>query len=318
MTIQSLPILAPLLLLAPAAFVHLRDGMSPSVTARLAEIGTLAALAVASASLVVLVVAGPGDGMLAFGLMSTRLDVVSVTMLLLVAFIGWVVTRYARAYLDGEARQTTFTIWLLGTLAAVMTLVQAGNVILFVVAWVATSLCLHNLLLFYPGRIAAQRAARKKFLTARAGDAALILAAVLLTVAYGTTQITDILAAARLGQGGGPAIAAAAFLAFAAVLKSAQFPTHGWLTEVMEAPTPVSALLHAGVVNGGGFLLFRFADVMLLSPLVLALVSLHHAPSWECNQPGGVPHARCRSRRTVLGGRRRRAATGPPGRAPRR
>ena len=45
---------------------------------------------------------------------------------------------------------------------------------------------------------------------------------------------------------------------------------HGWLTEVMEAPTPVSALLHAGVINAGGFLLIRFADVMLLAPSVLA------------------------------------------------
>ena len=61
-----------------------------------------------------------------------------------------------------------------------------------------------------------------------------------------------------------------ALLAIAALLKSAQFPTHGWLTEVMETPTPVSALLHAGVINAGGFLLIRFADVMLLAPGVLA------------------------------------------------
>jgi NAD(P)H-quinone oxidoreductase subunit 5 len=54
------------------------------------------------------------------------------------------------------------------------------------------------------------------------------------------------------------------------LLKSAQFPTHGWLTEVMKTPTPVSALLHAGVINAGGFLLIRFADVMLLAPGVLA------------------------------------------------
>jgi NAD(P)H-quinone oxidoreductase subunit 5 len=47
---------------------------------------------------------------------------------------------------------------------------------------------------------------------------------------------------------------------------------HGWLTEVVDTPTPVSALLHAGVVNGGGFLLVRFADVMLLAPGVLAVL----------------------------------------------
>ena len=65
---------------------------------------------------------------------------------------------------------------------------------------------------------------------------------------------------------------AACLLALAALLKSAQFPTHGWLTEVMETPTPVSALLHAGVINAGGFLLIRFADVMVLHPSVMAVL----------------------------------------------
>jgi NAD(P)H-quinone oxidoreductase subunit 5 len=61
-------------------------------------------------------------------------------------------------------------------------------------------------------------------------------------------------------------------IALAAVLKSAQFPTHGWLTEVMETPTPVSALLHAGVINAGGIMMIRFADVMLTSPGVLTVL----------------------------------------------
>ncbi len=55
-------------------------------------------------------------------------------------------------------------------------------------------------------------------------------------------------------------------LAFAAILKTAQLPLHGWLIQVMEAPTPVSALLHAGVVNMGGFVLLRVAELIGLVP----------------------------------------------------
>ena len=51
-------------------------------------------------------------------------------------------------------------------------------------------------------------------------------------------------------------------IAVAALLKCAQLPFHGWLIQVMEAPTPVSALLHAGMVNLGGFVLLRFAPVV--------------------------------------------------------
>lgn len=201
---------------------------------------------------------------------AVRADVVSVSMLALVGFIGWVVVRYAATYLDGEARQGRFMAWFCSTLAAVMLLLIAGNLVQLVMGWVATSLCLHRLLLFYPERAGAQRAARKKFVIARAADIVIIAAAVLLVAAYHSGDIAVILNAAHAGQGGPLAGIAAALLALAALLKSAQFPTHGWLTEVMEAPTPVSALLHAGVINAGGFVLIRFADVMLLAPDALA------------------------------------------------
>jgi NAD(P)H-quinone oxidoreductase subunit 5 len=201
-----------------------------------------------------------------------RLDLLSVIMLLLVSFVGWVVLRYTRTYLDGEDRQGAFTGWMALTLASVLVFVQAGHLALFVVAFIATSVFLQRLLLFYPERVQAQRAAKKKFVTSRLGEAALITAAVLLYNGYGTAEIGEILAAARIGVTPEAALWAAGFLALAALLKSAQFPTHGWLTEVMETPTPVSALLHAGVINAGGFLLIRFADVLLLAPGVLAVL----------------------------------------------
>ncbi|SFR98369.1 proton-conducting transporter transmembrane domain-containing protein [Yoonia litorea] len=273
MFVNALPLLAPLLLLAAAFAPRYLDDVTPQKNAWLAEMASLGAVLVAVGSAFVLALGGAGDSFL-FGLfgvgLSVRLDIVSVVMLLLVSFIGWVVVRYSRTYLDGEARHDEFTFWLLVTLATVLTLVQSGNVVQFVAAWVATSMFLHKLLVFYPERQAAQRAARKKYVMARVGDISLVSAAALLIIAYGTTQISEILAEASLGMGGAAAIGAAALIALSAILKSAQFPTHGWLTEVMEAPTPVSALLHAGVVNAGGFALIRFADLMLLSPLTLA------------------------------------------------
>ncbi|MEL6735035.1 MAG: proton-conducting transporter membrane subunit, partial [Pseudomonadota bacterium] len=273
MFVHLLPLLAPLLLLGTALLLHFNRGVSAQTGARIGEGVALAGLVISALTLVSILAFGAGNSLL-LGFagvgVSARVDVISVIMLLLVGFIGWVVVRFSRTYLDGEERQSAFTVWLLGTLAAVYLLVQSGNLVQLIAAWVATSLCLHQLLLFYPGRIAAQRAAHKKYVRARVSDAALVLAAGLLIAAYGTTDISDILVMARAGEGGCMAAGAAALLALAALLKSAQFPTHGWLTEVMETPTPVSALLHAGVVNAGGFLLIRFADVMLLSPLVLA------------------------------------------------
>jgi NAD(P)H-quinone oxidoreductase subunit 5 len=171
--------------------------------------------------------------------------------------------------MDGEARQGAFTGWMSATLAAVLFLVMSGNIVQLLLSWTVTSYTLNKLLLFYPERATARRAARKKAIVARLSELALGAAVILLVVNYATTDIATILASARPDL---LTIAAALLIALAAVLASAQFPIHGWLTEVMEAPTPVSALLHAGVINAGGFLLIRFADVMLAAPMVMALL----------------------------------------------
>ncbi|MHA7886797.1 proton-conducting transporter transmembrane domain-containing protein [Roseicyclus sp.] len=270
MDLPPLPLLAPAIIVVAMAFAFTTPGRRPGAAPRIAELAALGAFAVAVLSGLALLVAGPAT--LAVGPVALRLDGVSAVMLALVSFVGWVVLRYAATYMDGEDRQGAFTGWLCATLAAVMMLVTAGTLVVFVLAWVATSVFLQRLLLFYGNRVGARRAARKKWVTSRLGDLALIAAAVLLQMGYGTGEIAAILAAASEGVAPAGAAWAPAFLALAALLKSAQFPMHGWLTEVMETPTPVSALLHAGVINAGGFLLIRFADVMLLAPGVLAVL----------------------------------------------
>ncbi|WP_417310437.1 proton-conducting transporter membrane subunit [Devosia sp.] len=269
-------LMAPAILLAAAvaAFAH-RSGRPHPLLLKATEGAALASIAIAVGTGLLLFSHGQATSPLigAFGLgFSVRVDVVSTAMALLVSFVGWIVLRYSATYLDGERRQAAFLGWMAATLVAVLLMVLAGNLLQLVAAWIATSLCLHQLLVFYADRPQAQRAARKKFIIARLGDGALLGAAALLFAGYGTGDIATMLVAAREGVMPSGVTVAAGLLALAALLKSAQFPFHGWLTEVMETPTPVSALLHAGVINGGGFLLIRFADVMLLAPGVLAVL----------------------------------------------
>ncbi|PKP85291.1 MAG: oxidoreductase [Alphaproteobacteria bacterium HGW-Alphaproteobacteria-2] len=263
--------LAPLPLLAAAVFAATRPGRRPVAVPAVAELATLAALALAAAGVVWLFVAG--STVIAVGsgpwMLALRLDAVSATMGLLVAFVGWIVERYSRRYLDGETREGRFHALMLATLAAVLVLVQSGSLLVLAAAFVAVGLGLRQLLLFYPDRPEARRAAAKFSLVWSAGDAAVILAGVLLWLAFGSADLAAISEAAPASL---PLAAkvAVALLVLAAALKTAAFPLHGWLTEVMEAPTPVSALLHAGIVNAGGFLLIRLADLVQASPGAMA------------------------------------------------
>jgi len=195
-------------------------------------------------------------------------DALTSMMFALVAFIGLIVVGYSRNYLDGERRQDYFMRCLCITLAAILMVILSGNLLQFALAWFAMSMALQRLLLFYPERQAAMLAARKKFLASRLGDLCLIGGIVLLYRTFGSCEYTTIFQGARaLSDSGAPAAlhVAALLLAATALLKSAQFPLHGWIIEVMETPTPVSALLHAGIVNAGGFLVIRYSDVMAAS-----------------------------------------------------
>lgn len=194
-------------------------------------------------------------------------DAVTVIMLALVSLVGAVVSTYSRNYMAGEAREGDFHKWLMLTLAAILTVLVASNLLMFSLAWMATSLCLHQLLVFYPERPAAILAAHKKFVFSRIGDASLFIASLLIGATLHTMEFGAVYAALA-GQSGplpGSLQAAAWLIALAAVLKCAQFPFHGWILQVMEAPTPVSALLHAGIVNAGAFLVIRMSPVMSLS-----------------------------------------------------
>jgi NADH:ubiquinone oxidoreductase subunit 5 (subunit L)/multisubunit Na+/H+ antiporter MnhA subunit len=262
--------LAPLLLLAAALPFALQAGRRPGRLPWLAEAAALAALGLAVAGLIQLCLTGPQNLSVA-GWALLRQDAISVTLTLLVAVVGWVVVRFARRYLDGEDREGRFHGLTLAAIAGVLVLVQAASLPILVLGFVATGLVLRQLLLFYPDRPEARRAAAKFILVWGAGDLALILSAILLWTSLGTVDIAALTATTDLTA---PAEIAVALLVLSAALKTAAFPLHGWLTEVMEAPTPVSALLHAGIINSGGVLLITLAGLVQHSAGAMAALVL--------------------------------------------
>lgn len=196
-------------------------------------------------------------------------------MLLLVAFISVVVSHFSTRYLDGEASQGRFFLWLGFTIGAVSLLVIAGNLALFFAAWVLTSVGLHQLLLHYGDRPAARRAAWTKFAISRLGDAFLLAAFALIYKLFATLDIATVVKQAQsVAEPTATHEIIAWLLVLGAVTKSAQFPFHVWLPDTMETPTPVSALMHAGIVNAGGYLLIRLSPLVTLAPSAMLMLAV--------------------------------------------
>ncbi|WP_375767697.1 NADH-quinone oxidoreductase subunit L [Archangium gephyra] len=203
------------------------------------------------------------------------LDGVTLVMLTLVGFIGLVILRFSKAYLHGDPGRPRYLRWLLATLTAVMVLVLSSNLLVLALAWMAASLALHQLLTFYADRTQALVAAHKKFLVSRVADLCMLGALALIGAQVGSLELADLHAWAEATPSLPAAMHGATVLLVLGVsLKSAQLPFHGWLLQVMEAPTPVSALLHAGVVNIGGFLMIRLAPLLVKAELAQTLLVL--------------------------------------------
>ncbi|XYK81806.1 MAG: proton-conducting transporter transmembrane domain-containing protein [Labrenzia sp.] len=270
--VLSFSFLAPLVALAAVWFAWRKPGPRPEGVPQLAEYAALAALVCAALGVVQFAAAGPAKLSILSGaaVLVLQANAVTAALALLVAFIGWVVVRYSRTYLDGEAQEGRFHAFMLMTLAAVLLFVQSGSFAVLILSTALVGLCLKRLLLFYGARPEARRAATKFTMVWHGADAVLVLAALLLFVSFGTGDFNSIASAAGETGVNWVSSLAIALVVIAAILKTAAFPLHGWLTEVMEAPTPVSALLHAGIINSGGVLLIALAGLVQQSSGAMA------------------------------------------------
>jgi NADH:ubiquinone oxidoreductase subunit 5 (subunit L)/multisubunit Na+/H+ antiporter MnhA subunit len=224
--------------------------VGPWAAAAAAVLALLLAVRVGTGDAVA-VVAERADGSAAAGLVADRLGVV---LLLLTTGVSAVVQGFARRYLRGDPRAARFSAATGLLTAATAAAVTAVTLVGLALAWTVagTALCL---LLGVHRESAAARAGVRR--TARAflvGDAALWVAVAVVVIGWGDLDLRQPVPA---DLPAGVAAVVACLVVVAALARSAQVPFHGWLPVTLAAPTPVSALLHAGVVNAGGVLLVR-------------------------------------------------------------
>jgi len=202
------------------------------------------------------------------------IDGLTVLLWVVVTFFSGIVHSYSRRYMGGSAHETKFFAATSGFTVVVMGLVAADHVGLFALLWLAMGVLMAELIGLVAGWDQAQAAAtvaRKYFL---ASSVLLGVALTALWWATGATTVSGIGAAADT-LGGPVWLVAAGALVLAAMIQSALIPFQNWLLSSMTAPTPASALMHAGFVNAGGILLVRFAPVITVDPaFMLAVVAV--------------------------------------------
>lgn len=198
-----------------------------------------------------------------------QIDNLTIIMLLLINFISFVIHRYSNYYLASDSTQGRFMGQLSILTAAVSLLVMSGNLLTAFIAWQFIGLSLYLLLNHYHYNDNANKAAKKKFIINRLGDLCFLSAVILCYQYFGSsdfdciTPINNIIVSSLIPIHIATIIG---YLVFIAVMtKSAQFPFHIWLPDTMDAPTPVSAIMHAGVINAGGFLLTRIHPILDIS-----------------------------------------------------
>jgi NAD(P)H-quinone oxidoreductase subunit 5 len=187
-----------------------------------------------------------------------------------VSFFSAVVSNFSTTYLKGFKYHARFTCLSFGFTLAVMLLVASDHIALLLMSWFLMGLFMSRLIGVNADWVEAREAskfAQKYFL---ASGLSLTLGVVLLAIYSGDVRISAI--TDQLGSIPKPiTLLSAIFIIIAALIQSAIFPFHRWLLSAMTAPTPASALMHAGFVNGSGILLTIFASLLLTTQTLTLL-----------------------------------------------
>jgi NADH-quinone oxidoreductase subunit L len=217
-----------------------------------------------------------------FGLYVDRLTVV---MLVMVTAISGLVQVYSVRYMQGDRGYARYFAYVSLFTGSMLMLVMSDNLLMLFLFWEEVGLCSYLLIGFAYERRPACDAAVKAFWYNRIGDGGFLIAILLAFVTFGSLDYLTIVSEApqRAGDtvrlfGSAGSINTLTLLTllflFSAFAKSAQFPLHVWLPDAMEAPTPVSALIHAAtMVTAGVFFVARYAPLFDQAPVTLHVLA---------------------------------------------
>jgi len=218
---------------------------------------------------------------------SLRIDTLTTVMLVVVNTVSALVHIYSIGYMHHDPSRPRFFAYLSFFTFMMLVLVTSDNMLQLFFGWEGVGLASYLLIGFWYQRPAANAAAVKAFIVNRIGDFAFLLGLFGLFVIFGTIGFDDIFAKMLTGQytdklfflnwefGGRHALDLVCILLFIGAMgKSAQFLLHTWLPDAMEAPTPVSALLHAAtMVTAGVFMVARLSPIFEHAPAALPLIT---------------------------------------------
>lgn len=215
-------------------------------------------------------------------------DGLGVFLSVIATVIGSLAVIFSTSYMKGETQIGRYYAFVLFFIGAMVGLVLTSNIMLMFFFWEITALCSYALIAFHNDDPKAVKGGVKALIITSIGGVGLLLGALILYAYTGSFDIRVFIAAPSAVPAGMLAVLAFGFL-IAAAAKSAQFPFQTWLPDAMEAPSPISALIHAAtMVNAGVYLLARFypafKDVLywreavmivgMLSALLAAIMAL--------------------------------------------
>ena len=287
---MTIPILILLFPLIAAILIWIFGKNIPTYVARVGVVATAISFFISAWTLYSVSTEGPihfilwpsnpeSSSVLKIGMLVDRLTAI---MMVLITSVSAVIHVYSIRYLEGDPGYARFFALLSFMTFVILGLVASPNLFMLFIFWQLLSLALYLILAFnFSNRPACQNAF-KTFFAHRVGDVSFLCGIFLAYKYFGTLEFNDLfrLAAEKpqmislfSGIVNISAVTAIALLVFVgAIAKSCQFPLHVWLPDTMDSPTPVSALMHAGIVNAGGFLLNRLAPFYALSPNTLHIV----------------------------------------------